>query len=45
MYSYYIANKITKEIIIIFGYNRKDAFRRARLNEADWEVQSEEYED
>lgn len=38
MYEFDIINKATNEENIIFGYDKKDAFRRYNLNISEWEV-------
>lgn len=39
MNAYYIANKITRETDLIFGYSFEDACRRAKLNPSEWYVE------
>lgn len=45
MYEYTIENKQTLEIDIIFGYNVKNAFDRAKLLPFEWVVLGSEYID
>lgn len=39
MNAYYIANKITGETDLIFGYSFPDACKRYDLNELEWRVE------
>ena len=45
MKEFYITNINTKETAIIFGYNATNAFRRAKLEATDWEIDMVEYVD
>lgn len=45
MYEYHIYNENTKEEKIIFGYCPADAFRRSKLDSAEWTVWLTEYID
>ena len=45
MYEFRISNLATGKENIIFGYDMSNAFRRARLNPAEWVVWSREYID
>ena len=45
MKEFIITNIITKETSIIFGYNASNAFKRAKLNEIEWQVDWVEYID
>ena len=45
MYEYTIENRQTLEMDIIFGYNVKDAFKRANLLPFEWNVLGAEYVD
>lgn len=46
MYVYHILNRKTLKIDLIFGYNIKDAFRRANIADVkDWDVVAVDYED
>lgn len=45
MYEFGILNINTQEERIIFGYNGIDAFRRSRLDAAEWKVLYSEYVD
>lgn len=45
MYNFIITNIHTNEIRHMFGYNRADAYRRAKLNKTDWEIIDYEYVD
>ena len=45
MYEYTIENRQTLELDIIFGYNVKDAFKRANLLPFEWDVLCAEYID
>lgn len=45
MWSFEIQNKTTGERDIIFGYNWKDAVRRSKINEDEWEFIRQDYED
>lgn len=45
MWSFEIKNKVTGEKNIIFGYSWKNAVRRSKINEDEWEVITQDYED
>lgn len=45
MWCFYIENKETLEQDCIFGYNFKDACRRAHIIPYEWRVIGEVYED
>ena len=45
MWSFEVRNCETKEVIIIFGYNWKNAFRRSGLNPDEWDIISRDYKD
>jgi hypothetical protein len=45
MYEYRISKLATGEESFIFGYSAENAFRRAKLNPAEWVVWSREYID
>ena len=45
MYEFYIVNVHTYESLAIYGYDVTDAFRRAKLNGADYQVQFADYID
>jgi hypothetical protein len=45
MYEYRIGNLATGKEEILFGYDINNAFRRAKLNPAEWVVYSREYID
>lgn len=45
MYEFYIESIYTGEERIVYGYDTKNAFRRAKLNPAEWVVYSREYID
>jgi hypothetical protein len=45
MYEYIIENNQTLETDVIFGYNAKDAFKRAKISPIDWTVVAVDYID
>lgn len=45
MYEYLIENRFTAEQGVVYGYSVEDAFRRAKLNRAEWWVWNSEYVD
>lgn len=45
MYEYGIYNIHTNEETMIYGYTSADAFRRAKLDKADWRISYYEYVD
>lgn len=45
MYEYRITNLANGEENIIFGYDLRNAYRRAKLNPVEWVVWSREYID
>lgn len=46
MYVYYIQNRKTMAVEMVFGYNLKDAFARAKITDAqNWEIIGQDYED
>ena len=45
MYEYFVENIHTGETKIVFGYNIKDALRRAKLAPIEWSVVYVEYVD
>jgi hypothetical protein len=45
MYEYRIGNLATGKEEILFGHDINNAFRRAKLNPAEWVVYSREYVD
>ena len=45
MYEYIIENNQTLETNVIFGYDMTSAFRKAKLNPAEWVVLDREYID
>ena len=45
MYEYYIESIYTGERRVVYGYNVKDAFRRAKLAPIEWGVVYVEYVD
>ena len=45
MYKFRISKLATGEETFIFGYSAENAFRRAKLNPAEWVVYDREYID
>ena len=45
MWSFEIRNKATGERDIIFGYRWSDAVRRSGINEDEWDLIRQDYED
>lgn len=45
MYEFRISKLATGEETFIFGYSAENAFRRAKLNPAEWVVWDREYVD
>ena len=45
MYEFKITKLATGEEDIVFGYNKTDAFRKAKLNPAEWVVWDRKYID
>lgn len=45
MWCFEIMNKETKERDLVFGYSWKDAVRRCNINEDEWTVLRQDYED
>lgn len=45
MYEIEVRNVKTNETTILFGYSLMDAFRRAKLDMTDWEINYMEYVD
>ena len=46
MYVYYIQNRQTLKLDMIFGYNLRDAFSRSKIEDPkNWVVIDQDYED
>lgn len=46
MFVYYIQNRKTMAVEMIFGHNLKDAFARAKIADVrDWVIIGQDYED
>lgn len=45
MYEFLIENRFTEEKRVIYGYDEKGAFHKAKLNPAEWWVWNVEYID
>lgn len=45
MYEFRISNLETGKEMVMFGYDANNAFRRAKLNPAEWVVTDREYVD
>lgn len=45
MYEFTIENNQTLEADVIFGYNAKDAFNRAKITPIEWTVVAVDYVD
>jgi dihydroneopterin aldolase len=46
MYVYYIQNRQTMAVELIFGYNFKDACKRSKITDLqNWEIIGQDYED